>query len=195
MGFTAILLALLSSLTSAAVLPRGQAVSYDGHKLFRVHSGLEPSSVLSQLASISLAPWNDDTAHHADVLVPPDRLDAFEALKLKCHVMQENIGDMMALESASHAQWKRQTDDWYSAYHDYDDHVQYFRDLQARVPDNSEWVSSGTSFEGRDLYGIHLWGASGPNKTAVLYHGTVHAREWITTPVCPQAPYLGEGCC
>ena len=72
---------------------------------------------------------------------------------------------------------------WYNTYHPYEDHIQYFRDLQAAFPNNSEWTSSGTSYEGRDLYGIHLWGASGPGKPAVLFHGTVHAREWIATPV------------
>jgi murein tripeptide amidase MpaA len=29
---------------------------------------------------------------------------------------------------------------------------------------------------------VHLWGAGGPGKPAVLYHGTVHAREWIAAP-------------
>jgi murein tripeptide amidase MpaA len=45
------------------------------------------------------------------------------------------------------------------------------------------------SYEGRDIFGVHLWGADGPGKPAVLYHGTVHAREWIT------APYVSFACC
>ena len=28
-----------------------------------------------------------------------------------------------------------------------------------------------------------MWGAGGPGKPAVLWHGTVHAREWIVAPV------------
>ena len=80
---------------------------------------------------------------------------------------------------------KQQADNltWYDSYHPYEDHIQYFRDLQAAIPNNSEWVSTGTSYEGRDLYGIHIWGADGPGKPVVLYHATVHAREWIATPV------------
>jgi hypothetical protein len=31
---------------------------------------------------------------------------------------------------------------------------------------------------------IHMWGADGPGKPAILWHGTVHAREWIVAPVC-----------
>jgi murein tripeptide amidase MpaA len=30
---------------------------------------------------------------------------------------------------------------------------------------------------------IHMWGSGGPGKPAVLWHGTVHAREWIVAPV------------
>lgn len=34
------------------------------------------------------------------------------------------------------------------------------------------------------MFGVHFWGADGPGKRpAVVYHGTVHAREWITAPV------------
>jgi hypothetical protein len=28
-----------------------------------------------------------------------------------------------------------------------------------------------------------MWGADGPGKPAILWHGTVHAREWIVAPV------------
>ena len=30
------------------------------------------------------------------------------------------------------------------------------------------------------MFGVHLYGKDGPGKPAVIYHGTVHAREWIT---------------
>lgn len=63
-------------------------------------------------------------------------------------------------------------------------HITWWRDLQSSFPGNSNWTSTGTSYEGRDLFGVHLWGADGPGKKpAVVYHGTVHAREWIVAPV------------
>ncbi|EEY19374.1 zinc carboxypeptidase A [Verticillium alfalfae VaMs.102] len=34
----------------------------------------------------------------------------------------------------------------------------------------------------RDIFGIHFWGDEGPGKPAVFFHGTVHAREWISAP-------------
>lgn len=62
-------------------------------------------------------------------------------------------------------------------------HIEWWHDLQESFPENSNWTTSGTSYEGRDIFGVHLWGAGGPGKPAVLYHGTVHAREWIAAPV------------
>lgn len=77
---------------------------------------------------------------------------------------------------------------WFEAYHSYADHLTFLSDLQASFPDNSEIFEAGTSTEGRDLTGIHLWGSSGKGvKPAINFHGTVHAREWITTMVCCDA--------
>lgn len=55
-------------------------------------------------------------------------------------------------------------------------------DLQAGFPGQSEIFTAGTSVQGRALTGIHIWGSGGKgSKPAILIHGTVHAREWITT--------------
>ena len=180
-----ILNSLFISLGSAAVASRSSHVSYDGHKVVRVKTGTRLSAVQDSLSRLSLESWNQNAATHIDVVVPPEQLVAFEMLGLNSHVMHEDLGRSITEETASDSLWKRQGDDlsWFDSYHPYEDHIQYFRDLQAAFPNNSEWVSSGTSYEGRDIYGLHLWGASGPGKPAVLYHATVHAREWITTMV------------
>ncbi|KAJ2975538.1 hypothetical protein NUW58_g8323 [Xylaria curta] len=71
---------------------------------------------------------------------------------------------------------------WFSAYHPYADHLTFLRSLQAAFPSNSELITAGTSFEGRAIQGIHLWGSGGKgSKPAIYYHGNVHAREWITS--------------
>lgn len=50
------------------------------------------------------------------------------------------------------------------------------------MPKHIEFISSGTSFEGRDLYGIKLTGSKKvKDKQAIVWHGNVHAREWITS--------------
>jgi carboxypeptidase A4 len=73
---------------------------------------------------------------------------------------------------------------WFNSYHSIADHGQYLKDLAAAYPNNAETFSAGKSVEGRDLTGIHIWGSGGKgSKKGVVWHGTVHAREWITTMV------------
>lgn len=186
MRFSALLWT-FSSLGSI-VLGHAQASKgqYDGHKVVRVKTDGRPNAVLKRLASISLDPWKEETVgSHFDVVVPPEKLARFEFLNLRSTVLHADLGESITAESALPSTWKRQVDDlsWYDTYHSYEEHIQYFEGLQALFPNNSELISSGTSYEGRDLFGIHLWGDAGPGKPAVLYHGTVHAREWITTLV------------
>lgn len=176
-----------SSLGSVA-LGHAQASKgqYDGHQVLRVRTDGRPNAVLKRLASVYLEPWKEETVgSHFDVVVPPEKLAHFESLNLRSTVLHADLGESIAAEAAPQSAWKRQADDlaWYDTYHAYEEHIKYFEDLQALFPNNSELISSGTSYEGRDLFGIHLWGNAGPGKPAVLYHGTVHAREWITTLV------------
>ncbi|KAK7191668.1 Metallocarboxypeptidase A-like protein-like protein 2 [Paraphaeosphaeria sporulosa] len=167
--------------------------SYDGYKVYRVKTGINGKAVQSKLASFDFEQWNHDSTSHIDILIPPSQTAPFEALGLDYHVMHANLGDSIAAESASStSNFKRQADNstsWYDSYHPYADHIQYFDDLHAIFPNNSKKISSGKSYEGRDIYGLHLWGSGGPGKPAVLYHGTVHAREWISAPVVEYITY------
>lgn len=73
---------------------------------------------------------------------------------------------------------------WFNSYHPYADHIQFLNDLQSAFPSNSEIVVAGNSIEGRPITGLHFYGSAGKGvKPAVVLHGTVHAREWITTLV------------
>jgi hypothetical protein len=73
---------------------------------------------------------------------------------------------------------------YFNSYHTFDQHLQFLTDLQASFPSNSEVFTAGTSVENRAIRGIHLWGSSGKGKKpAIVWHGTVHAREWISAPV------------
>ncbi|KAK8075901.1 hypothetical protein PG994_003173 [Apiospora phragmitis] len=183
-------------LTGVAALPGRQdgeeVVSYSGYKVYRINTLGRTSAVRDQLAAglSSYEPWHED-AGHLDVLIAPDETAVFEVLGLDYRVMHQDLGTSISAESSSATANKKgrknQRQDkplaWFDTYHNYDDHIQYFRDLHDAFPNNSEMVSSGTSYQGRDIFGIHLWGAGGPGKPAVLYHGTVHAREWIAAPI------------
>lgn len=66
----------------------------------------------------------------------------------------------------------------------FEEHLDFLEDLQKSFVRNSEIFVAGESLEGRPIQGIHLWGKDGPGtKPVVIWHGTVHAREWIVAPV------------
>ena len=84
---------------------------------------------------------------------------------------------------------------WFDSYHSYADHLAFLDDLVTQFPRNARIVSAGQSFEGRDIKGIHIFGSSGAgHKPAIIWHGTVHAREWIATMVCVSATVSGFDC-
>ncbi|KAL0934662.1 zinc carboxypeptidase [Colletotrichum truncatum] len=169
----------------SAVACASSSVSYDGYQVFRVKTGADRAIVQEKLASVEYDEWNSITNQHIDIAIPPGQIGKFKSLGLQFQTMHNDLGTSIAAESSAGSVWKRQVDDlsWYDSYHSYDDHRSYLEALHAYFPNNSEIVSSGTSFEGRDIFGIHFWGADGPGKPAVLWHGTVHAREWIVAPV------------
>jgi len=62
--------------------------------------------------------------------------------------------------------------------------LKFLGDLKTAFSNNSEIIKSGTSVQGRNITGIHFWGSAGKDKKpAIIFHSTVHAREWITTLV------------
>jgi murein tripeptide amidase MpaA len=66
----------------------------------------------------------------------------------------------------------------------------FLSELQASFPANSEIYTIGASVAGRTLTGIHIWGSGGKgSKPAVVFHGNVHAREWITSKTTEYIAY------
>jgi carboxypeptidase A4 len=82
---------------------------------------------------------------------------------------------------------------WFNSYHAYKDHLQFLKDLQAAYPSNSEIVVAGNSDAGSPITGIHFYGSGGAgSKPAVVIHGGVHAREWISPMVCVTLNYTSS---
>ncbi|KAI0859156.1 hypothetical protein F4860DRAFT_279178 [Xylaria cubensis] len=183
---------------------RGREV-YHGYKVFRVLTDSNTADFEAQLESLSAIELSRNRGHidtqHFDIAVPPESLDAFHALNYEAETLTEDLGADIALEgelepfpgletSVSGANDNAKAAaaaalpafSWFSAYHPYADHLTFLKSLQAAFPSNSELITAGTSFEGRAIQGIHLWGSGGKaSKPAIYYHGNVHAREWITS--------------
>ncbi|KAF4554509.1 Metallocarboxypeptidase A-like protein 1 [Elsinoe fawcettii] len=170
----------LAALATASVLPREAPVDYAGFKAFRVAGdakAIHEATRQFHLSQIS-------SAEEVDVVVSPAKLAAFKALGLNSTVVDEDLGASIAEETSSEyvsiAALPSTT--WWDTYHPYADHLTFLRDLQGAYPANSEIVTAGSSAQGRVITGIHIWGNGGKgSKPNVLFHGNVHAREWITS--------------
>jgi hypothetical protein len=102
---------------------------------------------------------------------------AGELLRFKTYVSRMNWSEFWIAGSANLT--------WFNSYHTYADHLQFLKDIVASYPANSEIVTAGNSVAGRPITGIHFYGSGGKgSKPAIVIHGTVHAREWISTMVC-----------
>ncbi|KAG8694501.1 hypothetical protein FRC08_008446 [Ceratobasidium sp. 394] len=181
---------------------------YAGTKVFRIPTGnRDQTDLISGLINtLDLPAWT--TARransHIDVQVDKRKLNTFHKvlegispqLDEQLVVMHQDLGESI-LKEAKGINTPRvdrftglANEDWFNNYHTYDDHLTFLNDLAATFPDNAKIVTSGISYENRTITGINIFGSSGSGtKPAVIFHGTVHAREWITTMVTEQIAY------
>lgn len=202
-----LLLPFLFTLVSSLIVPR--KVNYDGYKVVRLSTGSSLPKVKTLIKDLSLSTWNGSPKANAevDIVVPADKVAEFESstTDLAKTVMHENLGAAIVEESDGSDYrgvfllvqgWLKinalreesvgsANASWFNTYHAYSQHVQFLNDLAATYPSNAEVVTIGSSLQGRPITGIHFYGTGlKGQRPAVVLHGTVHAREWITTMVC-----------
>ncbi|KAH8904959.1 zinc carboxypeptidase [Coniochaeta sp. PMI_546] len=188
-------LSVCGALASAAAVAKPEKVSYDGYKVFRVAVGTQVAKINDVVSSLGLTTWKGAprAGAFADIVVPPTKIDAFadKIAGLTAVTMHEDLGASIAEESNFHTYAAGSANStWFNSYHAYADHVQFLKDLVALSPSNSETVTAGNSLNGNAITGIHFWGSSGKGvKPAIVFHGTVHAREWISTMVVEYLAY------
>lgn len=199
-------LAFLPFAAAAATVP--QSVSYDGHKVFRVPVTDDGSFLRSVLEKLDVTTWQPPAKKgaFADIHVPPQSLKPFQEA-LEGHeviTMHENLGESIRSEqtyqvyagkvifkliSPQHladnsSAGAAPNSTWFNSYHPYNDHVKWLNDMASTYPKNSKVVTSGNSLQGNPITGLHIFGSSGGGqKPAIVFHGTVHAREWIASMV------------
>ncbi|KAF2438513.1 carboxypeptidase A1 precursor [Karstenula rhodostoma CBS 690.94] len=199
MKFLAPLLATFGLASAAAV---NSKVSYDGWKVYRVTVGDDSSKLSSVMNKLQLSTWKGKVGHSSvvDIPVPPLQTLQFESgiQGYSSLVMHEDLGASIAQEEIfetyasdfSIAAAAPPSATWFNAYHTIAEHTQWLKDLAAAYPSNTEIISAGKSLQGRDIQGIHIWGSGGKgSQKGVVWHGTVHAREWITTMTVEYAAY------
>ncbi|RYC59006.1 hypothetical protein CHU98_g7211 [Xylaria longipes] len=193
MKIRTLLLAATALGVGASPVSQPAKVSYDGYKVYRVSIPSTGAIDEASLGGIELQRRRAGEGWAVDLAVAPGDIASFETTSSRFgdrEILSHDLGADFAAESAGGSKaYKYKAGalpglEWFDAYHPYADHVSYWADLQAALPNNSELIVAGTSFEGRPMQGIHLWGKSGrDSKPAIFFNGNVHAREWITSVV------------
>ncbi|KAF1840089.1 uncharacterized protein K460DRAFT_371306 [Cucurbitaria berberidis CBS 394.84] len=193
MKFLGVTLASLGLASAASVTKK---VSYDDWKVYRVNVGSNTAKFNDVVSKLQLETWKGKPASSdvVDVMVPPSQISDFVTSTegIETRIMHENLGVSIADEESFgvYAAGVAPDATWFNSYHSIADHHQWITDLVAAYPSNAEVFSAGKSVEGRDIKGIHIWGSGGKgSQKGVVWHGTVHAREWITTMVVEYAAY------
>lgn len=192
--FNFLFLALLGA-ALANPLAQDTKITYDGFGVFRLPVGDDVSHVAALVEDLGLETWKSfkKPGAYADVVVPPEKLSAFKEQTAGIEgveVMHEDLAQSIAAEqepamvTMSDVSLAAINTTWFTAYHSYADHLTYLKNLVAKYPNNAALATSGSSLQGNTITGIQIFGSSGAGvKPAVVFHGTVHAREWITTMV------------
>ncbi|KAK1594166.1 zinc carboxypeptidase [Colletotrichum navitas] len=170
----------LVPLALGATVPRSTKVDYNGFKGLRITLPESAADVVEQINELAATVLNPGSKDKLDVVVSPENLDAISQLA-NTAILVEDIGAAFAEEDVSTV-YAVPSESWFTAYHSYADHLTFLKDLQSSFAGQSEIFTAGSSFQGRALTGIHIWGSGGKgSKPAVVIHGTIHAREWIST--------------
>jgi len=198
MRFLAVAIASLGLVSAATVAKK---VRYDDWQVFRVHGDSNNAKFNQVVGKLKLEVWKGKPASGdiVDVMVPPTQVSDFKSSTkdMQIQLMHANLGTAIANEGSESndgfsvtAVGAVPSATWFNAYHSIADHMTFIKDLAAAYPNNAEVISAGKSLENRDIAGIHIWGKDGKgSKKAVVFHSTVHAREWITTMVNEYTAY------
>ncbi|KAH7402328.1 carboxypeptidase-like protein A4 precursor [Phaeosphaeria sp. MPI-PUGE-AT-0046c] len=175
-----------------------EANPYDGYQIWSVTPGSAQEAHLleKRFSTYHTHPIRDSLS----IAIPPDELASFDALGLKARLVNRNLGEYIRStdKKASYSRLHKRGDlpdlSWFDTYHDYADHLTYWDDLVQAFSENSEKFEIGKSYENRSIYAYRLFGDAKEgygqvDKPAILWHATVHAREWISTMVIEYLSY------
>ncbi|KAF1919137.1 hypothetical protein BDU57DRAFT_468865 [Ampelomyces quisqualis] len=194
-------IACLAPLVTASPLTRSNADSspnYDGYQVYSVTptTAQEARDLEKQFSMYHTHPIRDSLS----IAIPPEDTASFNSLGLKPRLVNKDLGAYIRSteKRASYNRLHKRGDlpdlSWFDTYHDYADHLTYWDDLVQAFPENSEKFEIGKSYENRSIYAFHLFGDeksdySKSEKPVILWHATVHAREWISTMVIEYLAY------
>ncbi|KAI7288233.1 hypothetical protein KC345_g272 [Hortaea werneckii] len=107
-----------------AVLPRENEVNYDGHQVYRVHTGGDDKHIFDKLAGLQYEEWGHRKAEFIDISVPGGDADKLKHMGFNMKMMHGDLGKDIRKEKS----WKKYkgkkgkkddlpSDDWFDSYH------------------------------------------------------------------------------
>jgi hypothetical protein len=192
MKWTALLLA--AQLAAASSFQsRSAEASYDGYHIYSItpSSAEQARDIEKRFSKYHTHPIRDTLS----IAVPPEDVDSFNALGLKARLVNSDLGNYIRSTDKKplyrrglHRRGELPDLSWFDTYHPYADHLQYWDDLVKAFPGNAKKFPIGQSYENRTIWAFKLhgdqkeeYGKHEAKKPAILWHATVHAREWIST--------------
>lgn len=153
-------------------------VRYDDHAV--VTAWVDDEAELALLRSIADELWSEHPGPGAiDARIAPGRLAELDAAGIAHVVRIANVQTRIDAErDRLAAAPDPQADTWFDDFRDYDEVMTKLDELATTGA--AEIIDVGSSLEGRAIKGLRLGNADAP---AVLYTGTMHAREWLATMV------------
>ena len=165
-------------LAFGAMLGVADLERYDGHRVVRVQ--IQDEAQLDLALKLTNDVWSHGVGVGGtiDIRVNPVQFATLENSGLEFEVL---IGDVQALADSIAPGIKAGAGP-FDDYMPLADVIAYMNSLVALRPDLAQLVTVGTTVENRTITAIRITGPGGGTKPAVLYHGGIHAREWITVP-------------
>lgn len=156
---------------------------YDHHKVVSVQ--IESPLDVAFIDDIGGDIWSHQPVDGAiDVRFAPNAMAALRDSGLKFQTKIDNVQDLVDAERDSQRAAAQRGAGFFEYYHRYGEIMDYLEQLVADYPTLASMFDVGTTVQGRTIRGIRI---AGPNVTefnpAVIYFGTVHAREWIATTI------------
>lgn len=175
-----------------ASVPAGR-VRYDEHAI--VTAWVDDEAELARLRGIAEELWTEHPGPGTiDARIAPSRLAELDAAGIAYAVRIANVQQKLDDEHARLAAAPDpQSATWFDDFRDYDAVMTQLDAMVAAAPDHVELVEVGSSLEGRAIRALRI-GTAGDDAPAVLFSGTMHAREWLATMVtmCVADTFAGD---
>jgi zinc carboxypeptidase len=153
-------------------------VRYDGSSLVRVFTNDRRD--LDRLTLMGGDIWtHNPRLGLIDVLMPEQSMPALRATGMLREVL---VADIQPLIDAERASLGLRVGGFFDLYQDYNAISAQVDAWVVQYPALASRQSLGMSIEGRNIFALKI-GSPGVNKTAVMFQGLQHAREWIAAMV------------